>query len=162
MSYHSGKRTGSKNHQMWPGMSERQHYCLHRYIRAVADSMGLQHWQLLLSNNPAKSDDCIAHVDVCEGRHVATIYVCEEWMTLSNDERRHTIAHELLHLHHADLTDDIRLSLVKTSITQPEYDVVWEQFRLGFERMVDDLAVIICHYSDDTLIEHYLEGRKSP
>ncbi len=66
------------------------------------DVIGMLHlpgWQVLVMEEPCH-DDALASIDRTYGKYTAEIRLCADWMARSDDERRETITHEVLHLLH--------------------------------------------------------------
>mgnify|MGYP003555055428 CR=1 FL=1 len=160
MTYESGKKTGSKDHMVWEGFTERQHYCVGQYISHMAEALGLGNWHLILATEPCDNEDAMAQVLTTEGRHVAKIRLNKEWMSYSLDDKRHTVVHELLHLYFDPLTEALRLMLPHSGVGFALSGMINEAVRQAEELSVDDLAYVFVRYANDEGVRHYLEGRK--
>ena len=72
---------------------------LGKYIREMADLMGLRDWTINLLSDPPEDSKYAADVDVVYGRKCAKIRVARDWMHHAPESLRCTIAHELTHCH---------------------------------------------------------------
>jgi len=85
---------------VWNGMREKQFKELTRYMRWVADEIGLRDWTLTIRRSPLDiDDDAFARVDCTYGRRLATVTLCKDFAQLDHDVQRHCLLHELLHCH---------------------------------------------------------------
>ncbi len=109
-----------------------------RYIRHIANRLGLRDWYLFLDHKPA-DDCCTATIEAIEGRKHADIKKKKNWQDLSVDVQRHAIVHEMIHLHFISTKDIIRLDLLR-HMSQSAYDVMWDGFKRQMEYGVDGLA----------------------
>jgi hypothetical protein len=83
------------------------------YTRQIAVSMGLGGWVIEESETPAE-EGALATIEPTYGQRHAKLSLCKEWETLTPEEQRDTIVHELLHVHLAhfsQLAHDIVESL---------------------------------------------------
>lgn len=142
----------------WPGMTNRQHKRLGRYVRELANVLGLYEWSLLLGDEPA-DDDALTSVVVTDGQNRAVISVCKDFNTLELREKRRALIHELVHCHEQKAMETV------TSDTSPLPDLLglaaWEVFvhsiSKDHEIMVDNLAIVIASMVDDSAFIKYLE-----
>lgn len=111
---------------------------LGRYVRALADDLGLRDWSLILKRDPPSDEAALASVNAIEGRKLATVRVCSEYRELTADEQRQTVVHELLHCHLAEGFH--YLSKVLRPALGTAADAVLEAFRLKIEYAVDAIA----------------------
>jgi hypothetical protein len=83
---------------------------LGRYVRELADRMGLMDWKLKLGDGrpPRDSDDPppyreaendAACVHIVYGRKVAVVWFADDWADWEMGELRQTATHELVHCH---------------------------------------------------------------
>jgi len=68
-----------------------------KYMRILADLMGLRDWELRLSWDAAEEGN-MAEIMITQDRHIATIYLAENFTTWTREETRNTFAHELAHI----------------------------------------------------------------
>lgn len=114
-------------------MTERQWKSLGRYIRHVADMMGLRDWSFELSHNPADGE-AYASIVTTYGRKVAVIEVCPNWPNLDPKVQRHSIVHELVHAHLGGLKNYVYHALPSLL-----GEASWSAFESAY-RMHDELA----------------------
>lgn len=100
-------------------MKKRDRRELERYIRGIADAMGLRDWTLALavetvgrSNAPNRTEgEWGATSQSTPGRKHALITLPKDARALDREELRQTVVHELVHCHFACLWDTLRLDL---------------------------------------------------
>lgn len=94
-------------------------------------------WQILVMDDPADDDD-IAAITTVEGKYTAQLWLAADWMKRSDDDRRETIVHEVLHLLHFRINhvvDDAR-----SLMHDHEHDDLQRRYWRETELMVDHLA----------------------
>lgn len=101
------------------------------YFRVIADRLALKDWQVTIKDEAPADCDHVASVATTEGRKVAGVWLSEEFLKRDGDYQRHTVVHELIHLHHA-YVDHLGLRHVG--------DKQRELIKAGLEYMVDGLA----------------------
>lgn len=119
-------------------MTRREFAALGRYVRWVANEMGLRDWTIEVSHDRAPSD-CNAFVTNTYGRKLATIRFCSDFRTLSPEDQRHTVAHELVHCHLESATNMV-LNDLEECLGKPADRVFWSSFKRQMEYGVDALA----------------------
>ena len=78
-----------------------------------------------------------------DGRRTAMLYVAEDWWTSSPDHRT-DVTHEALHLAHHDQEEVIRrFKSDQGDVGQYALGIVWSQFKVETERMVDSLSYVL-------------------
>jgi hypothetical protein len=77
-----------------------------REAQAVADfasevltALRMPSWQVLVMEEPA-DEDCVASISTVEGKYTAQLYLASDWMKRTDQDRRETVVHEMLHLLH--------------------------------------------------------------
>ncbi len=70
-----------------------------RYVRTMANTLGLRDWTLNLQHDEPDTKDAWASVACVYGRRIANLWFAHGFEDLSPAEQRHTIVHELLHIH---------------------------------------------------------------
>lgn len=68
------------------------------YLRRLADLLALKDWHVEISDEEA-DDGAAATVRWAFGRKQATVWLGAGFLDDSPEEQRHTLAHELIHLH---------------------------------------------------------------
>lgn len=111
------------------------------YATDLMAAMGLPIYRLLIMEKPA-SKGTAAQIRPTEDRYIANLFLCRRWMQLTEDERRETITHEVLHLWHRELTDWFR-SEVHDLVQMHEYFRLERQYDHIVELMVDQIAMIM-------------------
>lgn len=128
-----------------PHFSRRDWEALKEYVTALRDMLGLRDWTIFASHEiPEEAEDCnaIASIHPTDGRRRAVLRLARDFREMSPEEQRSALVHELLHLHHRDATDIIRLTLPKV-LGGAAFDVLWEDFRQQIELITDNIAVAI-------------------
>lgn len=114
-------------------LTERQHARLERYIRRVADGMGLRDWRFMLERD-LTSDDVDARIRWPFGQRYAEITLGEPYFEASREEQRETVVHELLHCHFAAAQDAVSRSTHRRSFAH---------FMQGLEYGIDATAAAL-------------------
>lgn len=100
----------------------------------------LSNWRVDLAASPCDEDN-IAHVDITEGRHVATVYLSSSWMEESEEVRLNCVIHEIMHVVHYRLTHHMYAHLEKGGyVPDAAREVMWEGTRIEAEYLADHLA----------------------
>lgn len=111
---------------------------LGKYVRDMADEMGLRDWTIVLSHAEPDDDDHGAECDVTYGRKLATITFRDDWVQWDAERIRQLVAHELLHVHTWPMEQ--RLCDLKDLIGESAYTVASLAFRDALEHAVDGIA----------------------
>lgn len=69
------------------------------YLRRIADILALRDWQAEITGESTGSDEDLALVSRTRGRKCARVDLGDCFLAETESEQRHTIVHELLHLH---------------------------------------------------------------
>lgn len=120
-------------------MTEEQRSVILDYLAYLIEKLRLRDWTIRLSHDHPDNDECNAMIDPVVGRKLATIYLCKDFCSLSEQVQTHSLCHELIHLHHISATDIIRLDLPQ-QLSQAYYDLLWGTFKRQIEYCVDGLA----------------------
>ena len=83
-------------------MTNKQYASLGRYVRHVANLLGLRDWTLEISHQPCDGES-LASINPTFGRKLAEMNFCANWPELDPAVQRHAIVHELIHAHLAGL-----------------------------------------------------------
>lgn len=118
------------------------------YMTHLTRTLGMPSWRIWYDDEPAPGDT-IAQVQFTKGRYVAELRLCSDWMTRTEDDRRDTITHEVLHLLHRDLSDWVEDDLVEL-MHDHEHDRIHRQFKRLIELHVDHLALFMATTHDLT------------
>lgn len=112
------------------------------YMREVLVRLELNYWHVYVAKDMAP-EHCLLMIEPTDGRRVAMLYVSETWWTESPDHRL-DIVHEALHLTHHDQEEVIRRFKNDTGDVSPyALSIIWSQFKMETERMVDGLSYVI-------------------
>lgn len=122
-------------------MTARKREGVVEYITKLQGLMHLTHWDIGVVEGSAAPGN-YAQVQTITGRYSALIHLCDEWESLSREDERQYVVHELLHVHqamiHPFLSVDLKEHLAPA---------MWELVNAGFDRqmeyMTDDLSNII-------------------
>lgn len=117
---------------------------IQRYLWSVRDKLNLSHWEVYLCQDLPDDPEAIAEIAPNGRKNTAGVSLSERFMKLDADEKRHVITHELIHLHHRNQTEVIRVALHESGyVTQAAYDMLWATFNDHTEVMVDNLARLL-------------------
>lgn len=120
---------------------------LGRYLREVADTLGLRDWTLLVKHDPPASVEALAEVRPTEGRKHATVRVCIEFRELTDEEQRAVVVHELLHCHLAVVQHLTAGGSQLGGMLGGSGSGILDAIRLAIEYAVDGISdAIAAHY----------------
>jgi hypothetical protein len=111
------------------------------YASKLMATMGLPTYQILIMKKPA-SKGAAAEIRCVDDRYVAQLYLSKDWESLSEDEQRQTITHEVLHLWERQLSDWF-YSEVHDVVNVHDFLRLERQFRHVCELMIDNVALIL-------------------
>jgi hypothetical protein len=120
-------------------VNRKQKDTLGAYVRWVANELGLRDWTFELVWEPPEEENAVASVQPTEGRKVAVVKFCSDFLELKPEDQRNCVVHELIHCHHVGATDMVRLDLLK-HLSQQSYEIFWGGFVRQIEYMTDGLA----------------------
>lgn len=115
-----------------------------REAQAVADfasevltTLNMPGWRILVMDEPA-DDDSVASIDTVYGKYTAQVYLASDWMKRTDQDRRETVVHEMLHLLHFRINHifDDAAELMRDH----EHEALNTRYRRETELMVDHLA----------------------
>lgn len=111
---------------------------LGRYVRHLADLMGLRDWYLRLGDEAPEDEDWDGQCHVVYGRKVATISFRGGWEAWEPERLRWVAAHELIHCH----VEPTRWSInnFKHAVGGDMYNVIYDAFTDDIEVAVDGMA----------------------
>jgi len=115
---------------------------LSRYVRAVADAIGLRDYEVEVEHRPT-SDNSLGECDVSAYRRSLRLRVCAEFRDLDPQKQRHVIVHELVHAHFSGLDSVIRG--VERWMPESAFEMFYESYDREQERGVDAVAVCLCN-----------------
>lgn len=96
------------------------------YVMELRDALGLQAWTIIFSDDKPQ-ESAYADVSCTYGRNVAVIRFCPEFLSLSKEEVREYVTHELIHVLTSRLDDCVsdlseQLSKAVASLFASSYD----------------------------------------
>ena len=111
---------------------------LSKYLQFLKWELRLPEWDVYVIAEPPDHKTAYAEVTPTEGRKVATIAFSPQIMGLEHEEIRRICIHELLHLHHRDVSQ--MFYGIETNLGDHVYGAVVSYMRLNCEVMVDQLT----------------------
>lgn len=127
--------------------ADKRQKALAQYVRAIADALGLRDWQFTYTDDPPGEIDyehATAAIRPTRGRKWACLWVPAKWWDESPEDRRQTIAHELLHLHFAGM--ERILETVQTNLGDATWGVLRAAHLDALEMAVDGIADAIAPF----------------
>lgn len=120
-------------------MKKRERKALARYVRWVANEIGLRDWTFHMDwDRPAEDGDA-ASVWWPEGQKHAKIRWNPRFREYGPDLQRRYVVHELVHCHFAAMQDTVEEDL-QPHLARPTYDIYSQSFRRALEYGVDAVA----------------------
>lgn len=119
-------------------MRKRDRKALGEYCRDVADRIELRDWHIDLSHEPA-GDPAWATSECIFGRRRVVLRFCEEFRSLTPDDQRNVVVHELVHCHLAALQSQLERDLER-HLGLGADRVFFDSARRNLEYAVDGLA----------------------
>lgn len=126
-------------------MNRRDRKALGSYMREVADRMELRDWHLDLSHDPPAQDDAYASCEPIYGQHRTVLRFAHGFRDRDPEDQRHTVVHELVHLHLAALTSQVEHDASELLGSTAD-SVFWNGARRNLEYAVDGLAHAIARH----------------
>lgn len=126
-------------------MRKRDRRALGSYMRKIADFMELRDWHLDLSHDPPEYDDAYATCEPIYGQKRAVFRFAVDFRERDLEGQRHTVVHELVHLHLAALTSQVECD-VSEIVGRPVDSVFWKGARRNLEYAVDGLTRAIAKH----------------
>lgn len=123
-------------------MTDDQVNALDAYVKRLQEAMRLTHWVVLVQAKWA-SKDKLATIHTTAGRYVACLWVSRSFWKRPSEDQRNTITHELIHLTHSNVTDEVRLGEYRQQLGQVMYDALHTNVLRHVEMMVDHLAGLL-------------------
>lgn len=115
---------------------------LGKYVRNIANTLGLRDWQLNLMPDEPDTKEAHAAVACTYGRKIASIWFASGFELLEPQEQRHVIVHELLHIHF-DRVLTLSSQALPAAMGAPAWGVFDEAMRDHIEHGVDAVAEAI-------------------
>lgn len=124
-------------------MTKRDLKELGRYVRWIADEIGLRDWTINLCADGTETEDeaerALAEIDCCSGRRQARIDFCDDFRDIKPEDQRMAVVHELVHCHLAAVQEQCEHDLVDL-IGRPADAVFTRSFRRNLEYAVDGIT----------------------
>jgi hypothetical protein len=108
------------------------------YIRLLADEMRLRDWTVKLGEEAADYGNC-ADIRIVYGRKLATVYLPADSRSTAPEELRHTLVHELIHVHFEPMANAVRNDL-EPYLGRTAGALFFEGFKRQYEYGTDGLA----------------------
>lgn len=140
-----GKKKKLKGN-MWDGMTTKQFRGIELFIGRLLSTLMLSEWQIKVDHIPVEEDEgdgngtLVAFIDPCFGRKVATLHMAHDFLEMPRDEIAQTLIHELVHLHHRDMLEPVRLMGESGALGSQAYQVLMDSIKSPMEVMVDQIA----------------------
>lgn len=123
-------------------LSQSQVRYVERYMSRVLKRLDLAYWRVWVARDLPPAE-CNLMIEPTDGRRCAMLYVAEDWWSGSPDHRT-DLTHEALHLAHHDQEEVLRRFTRETGDVGPyAMGLVWSQFKIETERMVDSLSYVL-------------------
>lgn len=128
-------------------LTGRQAAAIEKYVRRVLKALDLSYWRVHVARD-LPPEDALLMIDPVDGRRIATLYVSERWWDEQDaEEKRTDLVHECLHLAHHDQEEVIRrFRRDNGDVGDYPMSIVWSQFKVETERMVDSLSYVIAPF----------------
>ncbi len=111
---------------------------LDRYVRWIADEIGLRDWTIDLQHEPC-DEDCNAQANLVYGRRLVRIRVSRDFRGYDRERVRQTTVHELVHCHFAAADNQVQHNL-PDHLGQQGSRLFFDAFRRNMEYGVDAIA----------------------
>lgn len=116
------------------------------YVRDLLLRLDLSYWRVEVAKN-LPPEDCLLMIEPTDGRRIAMLYIADNWWDRDPDQKRIDFVHECLHLAHHDQEECIRrFKNDNGDVGAYVWSVVWSQFRVETERMVDSLSYVVAPF----------------
>lgn len=115
---------------------------LEKYMRKILRRLELNYWRIFIARDlpPERAKLMVEPVD---GRRITPLYVADDWWDTTFDHRL-DLTHEALHLAHHDQEEVIRrFKNDNGDVGSYPMSIVWDQFKIETERMVDSLSYVL-------------------
>lgn len=119
-----------------------RHDGVSRWLNSAKVQLGLNEWRITVSKEPA-SDDSYAETSIHEQSQNATVHLAHKFWSMTPEEQRITLVHELIHLDTWRCSEMVdRLEDAIGSVAWAIYEPLWED---EWERLVDRHATRIAN-----------------
>ena len=110
-----------------------------RYVRWLANELGLRDWTINLHYADTDDEHSFAETRTTFGRKIGDISLCEDFRELDPKIQRHTLIHELLHCVFAQEQEFIRLD-IKGHLGMPAWNIFFSAYQSMHEYAIDGVA----------------------
>lgn len=110
-----------------------------RYVRELADLLGLRDWAIVLDEEPAE-EEYDAYINMTAGQRRAVLRIGPSHWKDTPEEQRHTLVHELLHPHFHEAQAIVERNASMLGVTG---QVLGAEHKNFIEHGVDAVAVAI-------------------
>lgn len=117
------------------------HDALATAARQCANLVGLRDWTVIVDEEPPDDPKAQADVRVDLRRRALALRFAANFAGLTEDEQRHALAHELLHVHVELLGGRVRQ--LSPEFGRTAWAVFWSGYEEETERVVDALASVV-------------------
>lgn len=123
-------------------MTRAQQVALQGYFRTCRHAMNLDHWTLVIPRKLTKRGRQ-GYTLTTTGRWAAHIQVGPVFFLQPPATQRQTVCHELLHLVHAAVLDEVRVGKYADQLSTPTHEYLYANVMRHTEYMVDHLADLL-------------------
>jgi hypothetical protein len=128
-------------------MNKAQWRELGKYVRSIADEMGLKDWKFRLCEDEPETPDEHKGTDVyaqasctpTPGQRMAVLRFTSDFNKMPKDQVRAIVTHELLHCHLAAIYEFGRVGLMN-ELGQSAYNTFMFGFTQAWEQTIDSIA----------------------
>lgn len=110
-----------------------------RYVGVIQDRMRLNDWTIRINFEEPAGENAYASITFTDKRKQASIRFCSDFRTLTAQQIRHTVVHELLHVHMQQTWKFLDFQ-ASSWMTQASYDAWNGSASVMFEYTVDGIA----------------------
>lgn len=116
------------------------------YLPELLLALELNYWRVYVAKD-MPPENALLMIEPTDGRRVAMLYVSEAWADRNPEEKRTDLTHECLHLAHHDQEEVFRRFKDRQGDTGTyPMSIVWDQFKVETERMVDSLSYVLAPF----------------
>lgn len=110
------------------------------YILDIARRLVVADWTIITPREFC-DDEAYAEIQFTRGKRVAIIRFCSWFRQRTLEEQRHTITHELIHIHLNAMEESF--DALSPRLSSDVYQVAWSNFNRHLEEATDQLATVI-------------------
>jgi hypothetical protein len=119
------------------------------YCRAVGNILKLQDWRIIV--NCEKPEEEFLAISFCvEGQHKVILKFSDEFFTITSEEQKIVVIHELLHAHLDELGEILRVDLGDLkAMSKREYELLYGMHKRQAEYITETLANAFAPFIDN-------------